>query len=80
MALIVADDGNAASIPSRRSSAEWANTPVVIDFEDLGDDNGTFWVPAAFDPAADVNERVPGGPRLLTLAERDRLATRAAAP
>ncbi len=79
MALVVADDGNAVSIPSPRSAAEWGNTPVVIDFEDLGEDNGTFWVRAAFDPAADVNDRVPGGPRLLSQAERDRLATSAAA-
>ena len=78
MALVVADDGNAVSIPSPRSAAEWANTPVAIEFEDLGDGNGTFWVRAAFDPAADVNERVPGGPRLLTEAERERLAIAAA--
>lgn len=75
MALVVADDGNVASIPSPRTASEWANAPVVVDFEDLGDDSGTFWVRAAFDPAADVNERVPGGPRLLTVAERERLAT-----
>jgi hypothetical protein len=79
MALVVADDGNVVSIPSPRSASEWANTPVVIDFEDLGEDNGTFWVRAAFDPAADLNERVPGGPRLLTDAERERLATSTAA-
>ena len=75
MALAVSDDGSAVSIPSLRSATEWANTPVVIDFEDLGDGNGTFWVRAAFDVAADVNERVPGGPHLLKRVERNRVAT-----
>lgn len=78
VALVVSDDGSAVSIPSPRSETEWANTPVVIDFEDLGDGNGTFWLRTAFDMAADVNERVPGGTHLLTQAERNRLATSAA--
>ena len=76
--LVVSDGGDAVSIPLPRSASEWANTPVVTDFEDFGDGNGTFWVRAAFDLAADVNERVPGGPHLLTLAERNRLVTSAA--
>lgn len=76
-ALVVAEDGNAVSILSPRSVADWAETPVVIDFEDLGNGSGTYWVRAAFDPAADRNERVPGGPRLLTPAERERLTTTA---
>ncbi len=78
VALVVSDDGDAVSIPLPRSASEWANTPVVTDFEDLGDGNGTLWVRAAFDLTADVNERVPGGPHLLTRAERNRLATSAA--
>lgn len=78
MALVVSDDGNAVSIPSPRSAAEWANVPVVIDFEDLSDGNGTYWVRAAFDLAADVYERVPGVPHLMTKAERQRLVNSAA--
>lgn len=78
-ALVVADDGNAVSIPSPRSAQEWGSSPVVVDFEALGDDSGTLWVRAAFDPVADPGERVSGGPRLLTAAERDRLSGSAAA-
>lgn len=73
-ALVVAEDGNAVSIPSPRSVEEWGDAPVVVDFEAVDDDSGTLWVRAAFDPEADPHERVPGGPRLLTAAERDRLA------
>lgn len=78
-ALVVADDGDAVSIPSPRSAEDWGSSPVVVDFEALGDDSGTLWVRAAFDPAADPHERVSGGPRLLTAAERDRLAVSAPA-
>lgn len=73
-ALVVSEDGNAVSIPSPRSFEEWGNAPVVVDFEVVDDDSGTLWVRAAFDPEADPHERVPGGPRLLTAAQREGLA------
>lgn len=78
MALVVADDGDAALVPAPRGVSAWQDTPVVVDFESFGAYSGTFWVRAGFDPDADVNERVSGGPRLLSVAERDRLATAAA--
>lgn len=72
--LVVAEDGNTVSIPSPRSIEEWGDSPVVVDFEAVDDDSGTLWVRAGFDPEADPRQRVPGGPRLLTANERDRLA------
>jgi len=71
---VVAEDGQAVAIPSVRSTHQWVGVPVVVDFEEIGSDNTTVWVRPGFDPGADLNERVPGGPRLLTEAERDRLA------
>ena len=63
---------------SARFVAEWLvehggpdPNPAVLDAATGG--ATTIWVRPAFDPQADPNERVPGGPRLLTPAERDRL-------
>lgn len=59
-------------VPSEPST-EWSGALVTVDTEDLPGSATTIWIRPAFDPAADPNERVPGGPGLLTPAERERL-------
>lgn len=51
-------------------------TLVAVDSEGLPG-GAITWIRPAFDPEADLNERVPGGPHLLTDAEQDRLRRRA---
>lgn len=71
VAFVVDDDGRSLPIPA--PSTEWSDALVSIDTEDLSGGATTTWVRPAFDPEADPNDRVPGGPRLLTPAERERL-------
>lgn len=74
-ALVVDEDGESLSILAPKdSSSEWVRALVLVDIEDLAGGATTLWVRSAFDPDADPNERVLGGPRILTPAERERLA------
>lgn len=74
-AIIVDEDGRRHVIPAPASAAsDWTGAFVTADYELLGEGVTTVWVRAAFDAEADPNERVPGGPHILTPTERDRLA------
>jgi hypothetical protein len=73
-ALVIGEDGQSLSIPATESSSEWVKALVFVDIEDLPGGATTLWVRSAFDPDADPNERVLGGPHILTPAERERLA------
>ena len=79
VALVVADDGRTLPIPSPTTPSLWAEALVSVDTEFLAGGATTVWVRPAFDSEADPNERVPGGPHLLTPAERERLARPVAA-
>lgn len=58
--------------PSERSSG-WDGALVSVDIEHLPGGATTVWIRPAFDPESDPNQRVSGGPRLLTPAERERV-------
>lgn len=74
-ALVVAEDGQSLSIPTpTRPSTDWTKALVSVDIEELAGTATTLWVRPAFDPDADPNQRVPGGPQILSPAERERLA------
>ena len=74
-ALVVAAEGQSMSIPTpMKSSTDWRGALVSVDIEELAGTATTLWVRSAFDPEADPNERVPGGPQILSPAERERLA------
>lgn len=75
VAFVVDDEGRSLPLPApSHSPIARAGTLVVVDTEELSIGATTVWVRPAFDPAADLNERVPGGPVLLTPAERERLS------
>lgn len=75
VAFVVDEDGRSLPLPAPSGSPmAWAGALVIVDTEELSGGATTVWVRPAFDPAADLNERVPGGPHLLTPAERDRLS------
>lgn len=74
-ASVVATDGTTLSIPTPTSSStDWRGALVSVDIEELAGTATTLWVRPAFDPDADPNARVPGGPQILSSAERERLA------
>ncbi len=74
VAYVLDGEGQSRPIPApSEPSTDWSGALVTVDTEDLPGGATTIWVRAAFDPEADPNERVPGGPRLLTPAERERL-------
>lgn len=76
VAFVVAEDGRTLPIPSPTTSASpWTGALVSVDTELFEGGSTTVWVRPAFDSEADPNERVPGGPHLLTPAERDRLSS-----
>lgn len=73
-AVLVREDGQRMFIPApAQSSTAWEKALVSVDIEDMPDGAATLWVRAAFDSDADPHERAPGGPHLLTPAERERL-------
>ncbi len=72
-AVIVDDAGEQHPIPVPAPDLRAEGTPVAIDVELFGPGAITVWSRAAFDAAADPNERVAGGPHILTPAERERL-------
>lgn len=73
-ASVVAPDGTALSIPTPMSSwTDWRGALVSVDIEELAGTATTLWVRPAFDSDTDANVRVPGGPQILSAAERDRL-------
>ena len=75
VAFVVDEDGRSLPLPAPSGSPmAWAGALVVVDTEELSGGATTVWIRPAFDPAADLNERVPGGPHLLTPAERERLS------
>lgn len=75
VAFVVDEEGRSLPLPAPSGSPmAWAGALVVVDTEELSGGASTVWVRPAFDPAADLNERVPGGPYLLTQAERERLS------
>lgn len=80
VAYVVDEDGRSLPLltPSRSPMA-WAGALVAVDTEELSGGATTMWVRPAFDPDADLNERVAGGPHLLTPAERERLSPPVAA-
>lgn len=72
--FVLDDEGRSFPIPApSESPGEWSGALVTIDAEELPGGATTIWVRPAFDPEADPSQRVPGGPRLLTPAERERL-------
>jgi hypothetical protein len=74
VAFVLDEEGRSLPIPApAEPSTDWSGALVAVDTEELSGGATTIWVRAAFDPEADPNERVPGGPRLLTPAERERL-------
>ena len=75
VAFVVDEEGRSLPIPtSSGSPMARVGALVVVDTEELSSGATTVWVRPAFDPAADLNERVLGGPHLLTPAERERLS------
>jgi hypothetical protein len=67
-------DGQRLSIPApAESSTAWTNAVVSVDIEEMPGGATMLWVRPAFDPDADPRARVPGGPHILTPAERERL-------
>lgn len=74
VAFVLDEEGRSLPIPApAEPSSKWSGALVTVDTEDLPGGATTIWVRPAFDPQADPNERVAGGPRLLTPAERERL-------
>ena len=74
VAFVLDEEGRSLPIPApSEPSTEWSGALVTVDTEDLPGGATTIWVRPAFDPESDPNQRVPGGPRLLTPAERERL-------
>lgn len=81
VAFVVAEDGRTLPIPSPASSANpWTGALVSVDTELFEGGSTTVWIRTAFDSDADPHERVPGGPHLLTPAERERLSRPVTAP
>ncbi len=75
VAFVVDEEGRSLPLPTPSAAPmARAGALLVVDTEALSDGATTVWVRPAFDPAADLNERVPGGPHLLTPAERERLS------
>lgn len=73
-ATLVTPDGQRLSIPApAESSSAWTDALVSVDIEEMPGGATTLWVRPAFDPEADPHGRVPGGPHILTRAERERL-------
>lgn len=80
VAFVVDEEGRSLPIPAPSGvPMAWAGALVVVDTEELSGGATTVWVRPAFDPEADLNERVPGGPHILTPAERERLSRPVAA-
>lgn len=80
-ANIVSDDGRTLPIPCPTTSSSLrAGALVSVDTELLAGGATTVWLRPAFDSDADPNDRVPGGPHLLTPAERERLGRPVAIP
>lgn len=80
VAFVVDDEGRTLPIPSASDSpSPRAGSLVVVYTEQLSGGATTIWVRPTFDSDADPHERVPGGPYLLTPAERERLSRSAAA-
>ncbi|HWJ98556.1 MAG TPA: hypothetical protein VNQ33_10380 [Acidimicrobiales bacterium] len=80
VAFVVDEEGRSLPLPAPSGAPmTWAGALVVVDTEELSGGATAVWVRPAFDPEADLNERVPGGPHLLTSAERERLSRRVAA-
>lgn len=76
VAFVVDDEGRTLPIPTPASTpSPWAGSLVSVDTELFDGGATTIWIRPAFDPDADPNERVAGGPHVLTPAERERLAT-----
>jgi hypothetical protein len=76
-ACVVGEAERSLPLPKNSGSPIAAvGTLVVVDSEGLPG-GAITWVRPAFDSAADLSERVPGGPHLLTDAEQDRLRRRA---
>jgi hypothetical protein len=72
--FVLDEEGRSLPIPApSEPSTAWSGALVSVDTEDLPGGATTIWVRPAFDPEADPNERIPGGPRLLGPAERERL-------
>jgi hypothetical protein len=72
--LVLGQDAQQLSIPTPvESRTDWRNALVSVDIEEMPGGATTLWVRPAFDPEADPHERVPGGPHILTPAERARL-------
>lgn len=79
-AVVVDAAGQSLSIPAPvEEKGGWERSLVVVDTEQLAGGHTTVWVWPAFDSDADPNERVAGGPQLLSPAERDRLSRSATA-
>lgn len=75
IAFVVDETGRSLPVPAPSGSPmAWPGALVAVDIEDLSGGATSVWVRPAFDPEADRNERVPGGPHLLTPAERERLS------
>lgn len=73
-AVVVREDGQHLFIPApAESSTAWNKALVAVDIEEMPG-GATVWVRPAFDSEADTDQRVPGGPHILTPAERERLA------
>jgi hypothetical protein len=73
-ASVVVDGGQLFSIPAPAVSwASWKQALVSVDIEEMPGGATTIWVRPAFDSDADPHQRVPGGPHILTPAERERL-------
>lgn len=73
--FVLDDDGHSVPIPAPDENASaWHGAPVSIDIEHLTEGTMTIQVRPAFDPEDDPNQRVSGGPRLLTSPERERIA------
>lgn len=80
VAFVVDEEGRSLPIPAPPGSPmAWAGALVVVDTEELSAGATAVWIRPAFDPEAALNERVPGGPHLLTPAERERLSRSVAA-
>lgn len=78
LAIVETEDGTRLGVPAPPADQARLGSigaRVAVDAEQLNDRSSLLWVRPAFEPAADRNGRVPGPARLLSAAERERVAS-----
>lgn len=73
-AVLVDHAGREHLVPAAALGPKWSGAAIAVDYELIDEGAMTVWVRPAFEPQADPNDRVTGGPHILTPAERERLS------